>query len=114
MDSAQIRRLPISAFWPMLITMNKKGPILVLLLVAVGLGIALIVVKKQTGEKTSEADYNLTTFSNKVVSDSKRLAELETVNQTLETNLAATRIDFSNKLALTDANLRAAEANLAK
>jgi len=94
--------------------MNNKGPILVLLLVAVGLGIALIVVNKQTGEKIKDANYNLTTFSNKVVSDSKRLAELETVNQMLETNLAATRLDFSNKLTLTDANLRAAEANLAK
>jgi chromosome segregation ATPase len=94
--------------------MNNKGPILVLLLVAVGLGIALIVVHKQTGDQAKEAAYNLTTFSNKVVSDSKRLAELEAVNQALETNLAATRLDFSNKLGLTDASLRAAEANLEK
>jgi chromosome segregation ATPase len=98
----------------MVVVMNNKGPILVLLLVAVGLGIALIVVNKQTGDQARDAAYNLTTFSNKVVSDSKRLAELETVNQTLETNLAATRTDFSNKLTLTEANLRAAEANLEK
>ena len=98
----------------MLTAMNNKGPVIVLLLVSVGLGVALIIVNKQTGEKSREANYNLTTFSNKVVSDSKRMAELETVNQTLVTNLTVIRIDYSNKLSLTDANLRAAEANLEK
>ena len=94
--------------------MNNKGPILVLLLVAIGLGIALIVVNKQAGDQAREAAYNVTTFSNKVVSDSKRLSELETVNQTLETNLTTIRIDFSNKITLAEANLRAAEANMEK
>jgi chromosome segregation ATPase len=94
--------------------MKDKGPVLVLLLVAVGLGIALIVVNKEASDQAKEAAYNLTVFSNTVVSDSKRLAELQTVNQTLETNLAATRTEFSNKLALTEANLRATEASLDK
>jgi len=98
----------------MVIVMNNKGPILVLLLVAVGLGIALIVVNKSASDQAKDAAENLTTFSNTVVSDKKLLAELQTVNQTLETNLAATRTDFSNKLALTDASLRTAEANLEK
>jgi chromosome segregation ATPase len=98
----------------MVIAMNNKGPVLVLLVVAVGLGIALIVVNKQASNQAREAAEGLTTFSNTVVSDNKRLAELEAVNQSLETNLAATRTDFSNKLTLTEANLRAAEANLEK
>ena len=94
--------------------MKNKGPILVLLLVAVGLGVALIVVNSKSADQAKEAANNLTVFSNTVVSDKKLVAELQTVNQTLETNLAATRADFSNKLALTDANLRVTEANLEK
>jgi chromosome segregation ATPase len=98
----------------MLGLMNNKGPILVLLLVAVGLGVALIVVNKEAGDQAKDAANNVAVFSNTVVSDKKLLAELQTVNQTLETNLATTRSDFSNKLALTDANLQSTEANLEK
>jgi chromosome segregation ATPase len=86
----------------------------VLLLVAVGLGIALIVVNREAADQTKEAADSLTVFSNTVVSDKKLVAELQTVNQTLDSNLVTARIDFSNKLALTDANLRATEANLEK
>jgi chromosome segregation ATPase len=109
-----IWRLPNAAFGPMLVLMNNKGPILVLLVVAVGLGIALIVVNKEAADQARDAASNLAVFSNTVVSDKKLVAELQTVNQTLETNLATTRSDFSNKLALTEANLRATEATLEK
>lgn len=94
--------------------MNNKGPILVLLLVSVGLGIALIVVNRNAGEQAKDSANNLAVFSNTVVSDKKLLSELQTVNQTLETNLTASRVDFSNKLSATDANLRVTEANLEK
>jgi chromosome segregation ATPase len=94
--------------------MNNKGLIFVLLLVSVGLGIALIVVNKQASDQRSEAAQNSATASNTVISVKKQLYESEAVNQMLETNLAATRADSSNKLALSEANLHTAEANLEK
>src|SRR5580704_14625118 len=97
--------LPFFTFRPILRLMKNKGPILVLLLVAVGLGIALIVVNKEASDQAKEAADSLATASNTVTSVTKQLAELQTVNQTLESNITANRNDFSNKLALADANL---------
>jgi len=94
--------------------MKNKGPIIILLLVAVGLVIALIVVYKETASQKEDAAASITDASNTVISVKKQLAELQTSNQTLETNLAAIRADFSNKMTLTDANLRTAEASLEK
>jgi len=94
--------------------MKDKGLILVLLIVAVGLGIALVVVNKRAADERKEAAGNLVVQSNTVVSVKKSLAEAEAVNQALETNMAAIRADYSNKLALSDANLRSAEAALEK
>jgi len=94
--------------------MKDKGPILVLLLVAVGLGIALIVVNKEAADQAKEAADSLAVASNTVTSVKKQMAELLTVNQTLESNLTTVRTDFSNKMALADANLRTTEADLEK
>jgi chromosome segregation ATPase len=98
----------------MLAGMKDKGPVLLLLLVAVGLGIALIVVRKQAADQRRDAADSLAVASNTVTSVQKQKDELLVVNQTLETNLAATRMDFSNKIALADADLHTAEANLEK
>jgi chromosome segregation ATPase len=49
-----------------------------------------------------------------VTSVKKQMAELQIVNQTLESNITAARSDFSNKIALADANLRTTEADLEK
>jgi len=98
----------------MLVVMKDKGPILVLLVVAVGLGIALIVVNKEAADQAKEAADSLAVASNTVTSVKRQLAELQTVNQTLESNMAAVRNDFSNKMALADANLRTTEADLQK
>jgi chromosome segregation ATPase len=106
--------LPKSTFAPMLALMNNKGLIFVLLLVSVGLGIALIVVNKEAADQKKDADEKSVVASNQVVSVKRQLDDLESVNQTLDTNLAAARADFSNKLALSDANLRTTEASLEK
>ena len=98
----------------MLPLMKDKGPILVLLIVAAGLGIALIVVNKRAADERKEAADKLAVQSNNVVSAKKSLEELREVNQALETNVAAMRADYSNKLALSDANLRSTEAALEK
>jgi chromosome segregation ATPase len=94
--------------------MKDKGPILVLLLVAVGLGIALIVVNKEASDQAREAADSLAVASNTVTSIKKQMSELEVVNQTLESNLNTTRTDFSNKIALADSNLKLTEADLEK
>jgi hypothetical protein len=106
--------LPIFGFATMFVSMKDKGPILVLLLVAVGLGIALIVVNKEAADQSREAADSLAVASNTVTSVKKQLAELQTVNQTLESNITAVRTDFSNKMTLADANLRTTEADLEK
>jgi chromosome segregation ATPase len=106
--------LPNSPFGPMLPLMKDKGPILVLLLVAVGLGIALIVVNKEASDQAQEAADKLAVASNTVTSVKKQMSELEVVNQTLESNLTTTRVDFSNKISLADANLKSTEADLEK
>jgi len=98
----------------MLTEMKDKGLILVLLIVAAGLGVALIVVNNRAAEERKESSASLTGLSNIVVSKEKTLAELQTVNQTLETNMAALRSDYSNKVALSDANLHSTEAALEK
>jgi chromosome segregation ATPase len=98
----------------MLTGMKDKGLIFVLLIVAVGLGVALIVVNKRAADERKDAAEKLATQSNNVVSAKKSLEELQEVNQTLETNVAAMRSDFSNKLAQSDANLRSTEAALEK
>jgi chromosome segregation ATPase len=94
--------------------MKDKGPILVLLLVAVGLGIALIVINKEASDQAKEAAASLATASNTVISVKTQMAELQVVNQTLESNIIAARSDFSNKMAVADASLRTAEADLQK
>src|SRR5580658_10514723 len=98
----------------MFMLMSNKGLIFVLLLVSVGLGIALIVVNKEAADQRSQATANSIAASNQIVSVKSQVQELQSVNQTLETNLASTRIDYSNKLAASEANLRTTEANLAK
>jgi prefoldin subunit 5 len=98
----------------MLPQMKNKGLILVLLIVAAGLGVALIVVNNRAADERREASVSLDVQSNTVVSVKKTLAELQAVNQTLETNIAALRTDYSNKLALSDANLQGTEAALEK
>jgi len=106
--------LPNSGFPLMLVSMKDKGPILVLLLVAVGLGIALIVINKEASDQAKDAADGLTVASNTVTSVKQQMAELQVVNQTLESNLTTARTDFSNKIALADANLHTTEADLEK
>jgi septal ring factor EnvC (AmiA/AmiB activator) len=94
--------------------MKDKAPIIVLILVAAGLGFALIVVNNKAHRENQELSDALSVQSNTVTSIKASLNEQQAVNQTLETNLAATRVDYSNKLAVSDATLRATVENLEK
>jgi chromosome segregation ATPase len=82
--------------------------------VAAGLGLALLVVNNKAHREKQELYDALSVQSNTVTTIKTSLEEQQAVNQVLETNLAATRVDYSNKLTLSDANLRSAEENLEK
>jgi chromosome segregation ATPase len=94
--------------------MKDKGLIFILLLIVAGLGIALIIINRQSAEQRKDAEEKITVASNNYTSARKEVAELQTVNQALETNLTALRTEFTNKMTAADANLRAVESNLAK
>ena len=94
--------------------MKDKAPIIVLIIVAAGLGFGLIVVNNKAHREKQELYDALSVQSNTVTTIKTSLTEQQAVNQVLETNLAATRADYSNKLALNDANLRSTEENLDK
>ncbi len=94
--------------------MKDKAPIIVLIIVAIGLAVGLIVVNNKATEQKKDADSKIEVLSNSVVSTRATLVEYQGVNQTLETNLAATKTEFSNKLALSEATLHSTEADLEK
>jgi chromosome segregation ATPase len=106
--------LPNFRFAAMLVLVKDKAPIIVLIIVAVGLAVGLIVVNNKASQEKKEADDNIKVLSNTVVSTKVTLAEYQSVNQTLETNLAVTKAEASNKLALSEANLHSTEAELEK
>ncbi len=103
-----------AGFGFMLLPVKDKAPIIVLIVVAVGLAVGLIVVNNKASQEKKEADDNIKVLSNTVVSTKASLAESQVVNQALETNLATTKAEDSNKLAVSEANLRSTEADLEK
>src|SRR5208283_3867607 len=94
--------------------MKDKAPIIVLVIVAVGLLIALLVVNNKRAEENEKADSSIQTLSKTVNSIQGKLTDQESVNRTLETNLAQTTADYSNKLASRDAQIASTQADLAK
>ncbi|MGA2747896.1 MAG: hypothetical protein ABSG59_03890 [Verrucomicrobiota bacterium] len=97
--------------------MKDKAPFIVMLIVAVGLSVGLIVVNNKARQEKKDAEASISSLSNTVVSVKSSLAELQSVNQALETNLAAIRaerLEYSNKLALAQANVHSIQADLEK
>ncbi len=94
--------------------MKDKAPIIVLIIVAIGLGVALIVVNNKASDEQQHAVSSIQALSNNLVDERTKLDEQQTVNRTLETNLAAAKTDFSNKLAARDAQLTSVQTDLAK
>lgn len=94
--------------------MKDKASIIVLIIVAAGLGVGLIVVSNKAHREKQDLNDKLSVQSNTVTTIKASLAELEAVNQALETNLATTRADYSNKLSVSDASLRSTQENLEK
>ena len=94
--------------------MKDKAPIIVLIIVAIGLAVALIVVNNKAKEEKDQADSSIKTLSNNWTSARVSLDEQQAVNRALETNLAATKAEYSNILAAKDTQLTGAQADLAK
>src|ERR1700722_3195528 len=99
------RGLPKRGLWAHSHFMKDKAPIIVLIIVAIGLGVALIVVNSKARDEKDQADSSIKTLSNTVNIVQANLNEQQSVNRTLETNLAFTTADFSNKLAAREAQL---------
>jgi chromosome segregation ATPase len=94
--------------------MKDKAPVIVLIIVAIGLGVALIVVNNKARDQAQQADDRIKTLSNTVVTVRTSLEEQQAVNRVLETNLFVTTTQYSNKLASSEAQLAGTAADLAK
>jgi chromosome segregation ATPase len=94
--------------------MKDKAPIIVLIIVAIGLGVALIVVNNKANDEKQHAADSIQTLSNNWVEERTKFDEQQAVNRALETNLANTKTEFSNKLAARDAQLAGVQTDLAK
>jgi chromosome segregation ATPase len=94
--------------------MKDKAPIIVLIIVAVGLGVALIVVNNKANDEKERASERIKTLSNTIDSKQTSLEEQQAVNRALETNLSTTTADYSNKLSASEAQLASTAANLTK
>ncbi|MGD0813738.1 MAG: hypothetical protein ABSA83_09055 [Verrucomicrobiota bacterium] len=94
--------------------MKDKAPIIILIIVAIGLGVALIVISNKAKEDKVQADSSIKTLSNSWTSARASLDEQQSVNRALESNLAATKVEYSNKLAARETQLAGTEEDLAK
>jgi chromosome segregation ATPase len=94
--------------------MKDKAPIIVLIIVAIGLCVALIVVHNKAEDEKAQDEGKIKSLSNDWTSTLARLDEQKSVNRTLETNLAATTTEYSNKLTARDSQLASTQAELAK
>jgi chromosome segregation ATPase len=94
--------------------MKDKAPVIGLIIVVIGLGIALIVVSNKAKQERDQAEDNIKMLSNNWTSVRSSLDEQQAVNRTLETNLATTTTEYSNKLAERDAKITATLAELDK
>ena len=94
--------------------MKDKAAIIGVIIVALGLGVALIVVNTNAHKQQEVAQEQLGSLSNELVSVHGNLQEQQQVNLTLSSNLSATTSSYSNKLTETEASLRATQAGLDK
>jgi chromosome segregation ATPase len=85
-----------------------------LVVISMGLGIALIVLNQKHSAQRVQAEDKIDKLSNDVVSTQSRLDEQRAVNLTLESNLASTKVEDSNKLATFEANLSTTTAELSQ
>jgi chromosome segregation ATPase len=94
--------------------MRGKAFPVVLVIIAIGLGAALIVTNQRAAKEKSERDAAISRLRNDNIEIKAKRDELSTVNITLSNTLAATKAEYSNKLIATEADRDATAAKLAK
>jgi chromosome segregation ATPase len=94
--------------------MKYKAVMIVQVVVVLGLGAAWIAVEHRFDEERRTGAVELTVLSNTVSSSLSQLNELRAVNLVLETNLVASKTEYSNDLAASEARRAAAAADLVK
>jgi uncharacterized protein (DUF3084 family) len=97
--------------------MKNRIGLVVLVVVAIGLAISLIVIKKQDTELLQKDAASIETFSNEVVKTTGQLESQRQVNAVLEKDLDGERKtsgELSNKVSQVSANLTQTSASLAQ
>lgn len=100
-------------------TMNNRIGIIILLLLCLGLGVALVTIKKHATDQHQQDTTRIETVSNQWVKANTDLEDQKKVNDTLEKDLDVKKkeyeksvSDLTNSLTETTANLAKTEANL--
>src|SRR5665213_2354795 len=94
--------------------MKAKAAIIFLILVALGLGAALIVLNDHATKEKNDLDAQIVNRSNEIAVVQTKLEEQRSVNKALETNIIVVKSDYSNKLSAAEADLATTSGNLAK
>lgn len=94
--------------------MKAKVTLIILICVVLGLGIGLVVVSQRASEEKTQADKQIAVLNGNVNLYQNQLEQERSEKMSLQTNLAATKVEFSNKLSVTEANLATTAATLAK
>ncbi len=94
--------------------MKAKVALIILVCVVLGLGIGLVVISRNASEEKTTADAKIAVLNENVTQYQSQLEQERVEKMGLQTNFAATKVEFSNKLAATEANLSTTAASLAK
>jgi chromosome segregation ATPase len=94
--------------------MKAKAALIILAVASLALGIALYMVAAKASKEKEIDEGRISVSSNNVVTLQHSLDQERNEKMQLQTNLAETRTDFSNKLAATEASLSTTAASLAK
>src|SRR5256885_8059965 len=95
--------------------MKNRIGVVVLILVAIGLGVALITIKNKAGTKERQDEVTINTFSNRWVKTQSDLEEQRQVSAMLEKDIDTQKKSFnelSNTFTQVSANLSKTEASL--
>lgn len=92
--------------------MKEKAAVAGVIIVALGLGAALLFVNHTAQKERQAAQVRVGSLSNQLASAQANLQEQQQVNLALSSNLAATTVSYSNQLAGTEASLHATQAGL--
>jgi chromosome segregation ATPase len=94
--------------------MKAKAALIIAILIALGLGVGIIVVNQRAVDQKKKDDNTIVYYSNYLTEVQNSLTEEKTVNLQLETNLATTKLEYSNKLSVAETSLATLSTSLSK